>query len=162
MKRKQIEITIETAKRWYEQGNLEMKQLALEAFPELEKRLPKSWGELKEVTGFYVDYGSDIAYAEKVESTNFNRNLFVTQEQAEASVALAQLSQLREAYRKGWIPDWKNTKQEKHCIIFNENETYKTSYVTISRFLSFQNSQTRDLFLENFHKLIEIAKPLLS
>lgn len=162
MKRKQIEITIETAERWYKEGNLEMKQLALEAFPELEKKLPKSWKELKEITGYYIGSDANIFLCERAESIVQNQNLFATRKQAEASIALAQLSQLREAYRKGWIPDWNNKNQEKHCIIFYKNATYSVVYFATSSFLSFQDEETSDLFLENFHELIEIAKPLLS
>lgn len=161
MKKRQIEITIETAKRWYNNRNLEMKQLALEGFPELEeKELPKSWKDLDQINGFWVTRFSTIESICQ-DAENIHQNVFATKEQAKASLALAQLSQLRKVYRKGWIPDWNNKLQEKYCINFSENEIYAVEYFNINRFLSFQDEKTRDLFLENFHKLIEQAKPLM-
>ena len=161
MKKRQIEITIETAKRWYNNGNLEMKQLALEGFPELEeKELPKSWKDLDQINGFWVTRFSTIESICQ-DAENIHQNVFATHKQAEASVALAQLSQLREVYRKGWIPDWTDENQWKYCIEFYAKNTQKANYLKRGKFLSFQDEETRDLFLENFHKLIEQAKTLM-
>lgn len=162
MKKRQIEITIETAKRWYNNGNLEMKQLALEGFPELEKnKLPKSWEELKKINGYWVESDSRTNAVDDCITIPASRNIFATRKQAEASVALAQLSQLREVYRNGWVPYWKDDDQLKYCIEFYINKIHKQTYAITSNFLSFQDEETRDLFLENFRDLIEKAKPLM-
>lgn len=162
MKKRQIEITIETAKRWYNNGNLEMKQLALEGFPELEeKELPKSWKALNEINGWFINSDSEVIIIKKRLCCYANENIFATKKQAEASIALAQLSQLREVYRNGWIPDWKDGNKLKFCIHFAENKISTTNYLVTDCFLSFKDEKTRDLFLENFHKLIEQAKPLM-
>lgn len=122
--------------------------------------LPKTWKELGQVTGWYVDNYSEIDTAD-TDTDDENRNTFATKEQAEASIALAQLSQLREVYRNGWVPDW-TAETDKYVIDFNENTIIKQSFVTYNHFLSFQDTETRDLFLVNFKDLIETAKPLMS
>jgi hypothetical protein len=90
------------------------------------------------------------------------KNVFLTEEQAEASIALAQLSQLRDVYRNGWIPDYTNGFKPKYIISFFSEEINKDMHGCCNNFLSFQDEKTRDLFLENFRDLIEKAKPLLS
>lgn len=90
------------------------------------------------------------------------KNTFATTEQDEASVALAQLSQLREVYRNGWKPDWTDDEEHKYCIEFYQDKIYVDTYTETSHFLSFKDSKTRNLFLKNFKDLIEKAKPLMS
>lgn len=129
-------------------------------FKEIKKEIPKSWKDLKELSGYYVT-------ANKVNSgkdfliKNSNKNIFATEEQAKASIALAQLSQLREVYRNGWVPDWRDNK-EKYVIYMQSEDIRTSSYASMEHFLSFQDAKTRDLFLKNFKDLIEQAKPLMS
>jgi hypothetical protein len=89
------------------------------------------------------------------------RNIFKTEEQAKASLALAQLSQLRDVYRAGWVPDWE-VYNVKWCVFFRGNTINVGSLQNASEFLSFQDKETAELFLENFRDLIEQAKPLMS
>jgi hypothetical protein len=131
-------------------------------FKEIKKQLPKSWEELEEISGYYSNMHSSIIDVEYNEAIHANQNIFATEEQAKASIALAQLSQLREVYRNGWVPDWKNNDEYKFCIEFYGNEINKDYYYGQNNFLSFQDAETRDLFLENFKDLIEQAKPLMS
>ncbi len=128
------------------------------------KKLPKTWKELGAIDGFYITTLSLINRAiSSVYSTNnpTGRNIFKTEEQAKASLALAQLSQLRNVYRAGWVPDWDNF-DNKFCISFNKYVAYIESLQNASEFLSFQDKKTAELFLENFMDLIEQAKPLMS
>ena len=129
-------------------------------FKEVKKELPKTWEELGKIKGHYVSSFSNVCDIDGF-SSNDLKNTFATKEQAEASIALAQLSQLLEVYRKGWVPNWKDG-DYKYCIYFcNDLITKCTNYET-SLFLSFQDEETRDLFLGNFKDLIEQAKPLMS
>lgn len=161
MKKRQIELTIETAERWYNGCDRELKELALQTFPELKKKkLPKSWEELKKITGYIVDNQSHIDPTHVCETIHANKNIFATKEQAEASVALAQLSQLREVYRNGWAPDWSDD-EYKDCIIFVKDKIETSEARNINCFLSFEDPETRDLFLDNFRDLIKKAKPLM-
>lgn len=156
-----LELSQETAKRWYEGTDEELKALALQTYPELgKKKLPITWNGLEQVYGYYVNNDSVISKDGGYIHAR-NRNFFATKEQAEASIALAQLSQLREVYRNGWVPDWSNN-NKKYCIFIIEDAIVKDWFKRSNRFLSFQDEETRDLFLENFRDLIEKAKPLMS
>jgi hypothetical protein len=129
-------------------------------FKEIKNELPKNWKQLKELSGYYVT-GNEVNSGEDFSIRNSNKNIFATEEQAQASIALSQLSQLREVYRNGWVPDWSNNKY-KFCIIIIENGILIDCFKRTNQFLSFQDAETRDLFLENFKDLIEQAKPLMS
>ena len=127
--------------------------------PIKEKELPKTWEELERVEGWYVNGGSDLRSTESA-ANSINKNTFVTKEQAEAAVALAQLSQLREIYRKGWEPNWKED-SFKYVIEKYSGKVVGASYYQLSLFLAFQSREVRDKFLHNFKDLIETASPLL-
>lgn len=159
---REIKISIETAQRWVNGTDEELKGLALQTYPELAKKeLPKSWEELLIIKGYYVDEYSEINKSKLLDKDDCNINIFATKGQAEASIALAQLSQLREVYRNGWVPDYMDG-STKFVIIFKSNKLIKDTQISYTKFLSFQDAKTRDLFLENFRELIEKAKPLMS
>jgi hypothetical protein len=89
------------------------------------------------------------------------RFTYKTKEQARASVALAKLSQLRDVYRQGWEPDW--DKEDYHYFIFFRRNDIRIEQCYDERnFLSFQDRKTSELFVQNFRRLIEEAKPLMS
>jgi hypothetical protein len=128
--------------------------------------LPKRWEDLEYIKGYYVSLTSDVSFWDKEEGEELedaDKILFATKEQAEAAVALAQISQLREVYRQGWEPDWNAIEQEKFILIYTHRGIFECSVaVNIPNFLSFQSPEIRDEFLENFRDLIEKAKPLMS
>ena len=71
-----------------------------------------------------------------------------------------QLVQLRDCYRQGWTPDWKDEKNKFSIeIIDGEITTYWDN--RRSRILSFQSMEVRDEFWNNFKDLIEQAKELI-
>ena len=132
-------------------------------FKEIKKGLPKCWEELEKLQGFYTDSDSNVRYSSTNRTTyNNNRNIFATKQQAEASIALAQLSQLREVYRQGWVPDWSNPNEVKYVFEFSPNGIYINRWYSINTFLSFQSKEIASEFLDNFRDLIEKAKPLMS
>jgi len=163
METRNIKITEETALRWFNGTDNELKELAKMTFPELfKKELPKSWEELGEIKGYYITSDSEIIDIDNIESKSDCANTFATEEQAKASIALAQLSQLKAVYNDGWVADWSEPAKLKHCITFYDNEIYKDILYSTGAFLSFKDAETRDLFLENFKDLILQAKSLLS
>jgi len=129
-------------------------------FKPIQKQLPKSWEELDEIKGWFVNAGSGIEYIQGG-TYRHNRNVFATKEQAEASLALAQLTQLREVYRQGWTPDWKDSSLKYTIEKYGGKIIGDDSYFNRSYFLAFQSEEVRDLFLTNFKDLIEKASPLL-
>jgi hypothetical protein len=130
-------------------------------FKEIKKGLPETWEELIKVEGYYVRTAADVS-AGSGPSIVTNRNLFATQEQAEASVALAQLSQLREVYRQGWTPDWKNAGTKKYVIFYEDCQLKIDYWYTRRYFLSFESAAIAQEFLANFKDLIKKAIPLMS
>ncbi len=127
---------------------------------ELKKELPKSWEELIRIEGYYVGTSGYVCDYQGATSGS-NKNLFATQEQAEAAIAMAQLSQLREVYRQGWKPDWLNLK-DKYCILYSSGKPVVSSFLTMEYLLAFQSKEIAKEFLENFRDLIEKARPLMS
>ena len=157
---REIKISQETASRWYNGTDSELKALALQTYPELAvKELPKKWEELKRVEGYFVYGDSDVEYA-KESVCKINRNIFATKEQAEASIAMAQLSQLMAVYNDSWVADWTDEKC-KFVIYFQKNKFVVSNSIGVYRFMNFKNEETAELFLENFKDLIQTAKPLL-
>lgn len=130
-------------------------------FKKVEKELLKSWGELDNVSGYYVDKNSKVYNCIDHTTANDNRNIFPTREEAEACLALAQLCQLRDRYNDGWKPDWKNDTELKYVIEIFYDNIVKRIYECRYKVLAFKTEELRDKFLENFRDLIEIAKPLL-
>jgi hypothetical protein len=162
METRKIKLTLDTASRWYNGNNKELKELALTTFPELGKKaLPKSWEELEEISGYWVNANKSIELKGGVVES-MNKNTFATREQAEASIALAQLSQLMKVYNDGWVADYeKGNSQDKYIIDFCQGIIRTEYFRNQQRFLSFKDAETRDLFLKNFSDLILTAKPLL-
>lgn len=127
--------------------------------------LPKSWEEFCEnnpikAGEYFINEYSEIIYAaEKHRAANL-KNILPNKETAEAFLALMQLVQLRDCYRQGWTPDWKDGKNKFSIeIIDGEITTYWDN--RRSRILSFQSIEVRDEFLKNFRDLIEEAKELI-
>lgn len=123
--------------------------------------LPKTWEHLNEIEGYFVHSGSTaIVVTSKTRTLLSNRNIFATDEQAQASIALAQLSQLMQVYNNGWVPDW-NTGEYKYTIEFITDNIRIEERLGCSAFLTFKTVELAKTFLENFKDLITIAKPLL-
>lgn len=123
--------------------------------------LPKTWEELESINGWYIDEYSTVTSTLDCEATSAFQNIFATKEQAEASIALAQLSQLIEVYRNGWVPDFTNCNISKYCIVFYENKIRIDTLYSIQHFLAFQSKEIAQEFLNNFSDLILKAQPLL-
>lgn len=161
---KQVELSLETAKEMYNSNIHGLKQFALENYSkeELEaKQLPKTWEKLKKVTGSFITRFSEIEDSIRFDTDENNKNIFATREQAKASIAMAQLSQLMQVYNDGWVPDWKNDQESKYVISFENNKLVRITYWNLNKFLAFKTLEIRDEFFTNFSELILQAKPLL-
>ena len=157
---RQIELSLETAKRWYEQGG-EQKDIALGAFSEKEligDRLPKTWDEYcakQGEVGDKIKASLDIAYM------TINKHIFSDYKQAQAHIALMKLHLLRDEYRQGWKPDWRNVDESKFVIEMVANELSINNYGITRYSLSFQDGERAYEFLTNFRELIEEAGDLI-
>jgi len=130
-------------------------------FKPVVKFLPKTWEELNKIVGTFVMSNS---ITKNVQSPIYchddHKNVFATKEQAEASIALAQLSQLMQVYNNGWVPDWQ-VGDFKYTIEKWQTQLILEKRTSYSSFFAFENEETAKLFLENFKDLITTAKPLL-
>jgi hypothetical protein len=127
--------------------------------------LPKSWEEfcgdnpIKKNEYFIDEYGEITYAAEKHRATNL-KNILPNKETAEAFLALMQLVQLRDCYRQGWKPNWKENTVKQNIICF-EGVLGTDWSINVQYVLSFQSKEIRNEFLENFKDLIEQAKELI-
>ena len=160
METRTIEISLDTAKRWYEQGG-ELRDLAIVAFGDkmlIGDRLPKTWDE------YCIKHGED---GDKIKASlntaymTINRYVFSDCKQAQAHIAKMKLHLLRDDYRNGWKPDWKDSEHKKYVIQSSEGEYYVDDYYNISTFLAFQDEKHAKEFLTNFRDLIEQAGDLI-
>ena len=143
-------------------NNEELQAFAKELYPELgKKQLPKRWEDLPEIDGWYFDKYCHIDNVFSFTAKNTNKNTFATKEQAEAAIAMAQLSQLMKVYNDGWEADWSDYSQLKYCIGFERENLEIDNWIDYRHFLAFKDEETAELFLENFTELIKQAKPLL-
>lgn len=171
--KKQVFLSLETAKEMYKSSDKAIKQFALDNFTkeELEaKELPKTWEELRMIKGYFIH--SDVSKVSSyVNTTLFDKNkykykwknIFPTKELAEASLALAQLLQLRDVYNGDWKVDLNNKPNEERFIIYNNYNhiACACSHNGSNYILSFKDINIRNQFFNNFTELLETALPLL-
>ena len=153
METRYIKLSLDTAKRWYEQGG-ELKDMALGVFTleELGEKLPITFDEY---LGICKKWGI------KVDADDcMDRNPQIE--------ALKKLILLRDFYNNSWKPDWDNIIEDKFCIKKDyDRETKTLSFDVViafspSTFLTFNNSEYAHEFLTNFRELIESAGDLIS
>lgn len=160
METRQIELPLDTAKRWYEQGG-ELKEMALGAFSEKEligDGLPKTWDEYCAKHG---DMGVIIKASLGTAYVALNKHVFSDYKQAQAHITKMKLHLLRDEYRQGWLPEWMDYEQDKYVIQKFIDEYVIRLYNTTSYFLSFQDDERANEFLTNFRELIEEAGDLI-
>ena len=159
METRQIELPLETAKRWYEQGG-ELKEMALGAFSEKEligDGLPKTWDEYCAKHG---DMGVIIKASLGTAYVALNKHIFSDYKQTQAYIAKMKLHLLRDEYRQGWKPNY-NIRQDKYTIIYSNNWGLTVGIYQTPRFLSFKSREIAEEFLTNFREFIEQAGDLI-
>ena len=159
METRLIEISLDTAKRWYEQGG-ELRDMALGAFDAkelIDYRLPKTWEEYRKMKG---DEGVKANAALSFAYTSIN-SAFPDYHDTQKHIALMKLHLLRDEYRQGWKPDWRNVDESKFVIEMVANELSINNYGITRHSLSFQDEKRAEEFLTNFRGLIEEAGDLI-
>ena len=125
--------------------------------------LPKNWGDLssEDVQGYWINEDCCIrdTCPDEVDHDE-DRNIYATREQAEASIALAMLSQLVKKYNESEpLPEYKygiETEFFGKEFKVNALAPYEADW-----FLSFNSKELAEHFLENHKELLEKAKPLM-
>lgn len=128
--------------------------------------LPKTWEEYCKQNPivdweYFINERSEIDEIRKRERNPLtDMSTIQLREMAIAFRALMQLIHLRDCYRQGWTPDWKDNRNKFTIgIIDGEITTYWDN--RRSRVLSFQSIKVMNEFLKNFRELIEQAKELI-
>ena len=152
METRLIRISLDTAKRWYEQGG-ELKDMALVAFTleELGEKLPSTFDEYLERCA---------KWGIKVDAEDYtDRNPQIE--------ALKKLILLRNFYNNGWKPDWSDYLVSKYAIkrTYNREEGICLPIVSYTcdpqSFLVFNSNENANEFFDNFRDLIEQAGDLI-
>lgn len=126
-------------------------------FKELEKKLPRSWKELELVGGYYINPYAEIIVYNGASPKDSLRDVWPTEEEAKAALALSQLLQLRNAWG-GWNRTCERQKSEGYSIMLSD-----VGGDNVSCFLfTFENEGIRRDFQRTFKDLLEEAKPLLT
>lgn len=166
-----ITLTPEKAKEFYNKGG-EFKDLALSAYTEeelLEIMLPKTWEEFcknykVQKDEYFISSNSTIeGVLSKIRLPCKDSNLLPNRQAAESHLALIKLHQLRDCYRQGWKPDWKDDSTPKYCIycVNKEQKFAIDRFYERREFLSFQSRKLAEEFLNNFRELILQAGDLI-
>lgn len=152
METRQINLPLDTARRWYEQGG-ELKDMALGVYTleELGYSLPKTFEEFLGVLERW-----NIAVPEQLYNDAIPK-----------IAAVKKLILLRNFYNNHWNPEWGDLMDDKYAIdIDYDTNTGKFVYSVMRVykpyfFLVFNNRKYAEEFLENFRELIEQAGDLI-
>jgi hypothetical protein len=125
METRQVTLSLDAAKEWYNKGG-ELKEVALRAFSEDELNpspLVRSWKEaFRGINGFFVMNDASIQRTNATSSSDDHHNVYRTEAQAKSALAFAQLSHIVADANGDWEADWKDMSQNKHSIDCEENE----------------------------------------
>ena len=134
-------------------------------FEDPSSNLPETWEEFCKLYPVkeeerYIGKNSTITFKGEDRCVYSDRNMLPSIEAASAHLALMQLHQLRDCYRQGWIPNWKDLKF-KYCIYYVEDDYKICQSMTNNHFLSFQSRELAEKFLKNFKDMVIQAKDLI-
>ena len=135
-------------------------------FEDIKPQFPKTWEEFCEQNAIkrsecYLDTSSCIVDMwDGKRDISSDRNVLPSKQATEAHLALMQLHQLRDCYREGWEPDWNND-CNKYIIVKNRDKYVVFGGNWTNQFLSFQDRERAEEFLNNFRELIEQAGDLI-
>ena len=160
---KQVTLSEELAKQMIASGIEELKALALENYPNLQKsKYPMKREELGgKIIGYYISSHNEISRTCHYKNEHQSHNLYPTEELAKAAQVLPLLLQLRNAWWKadGWdietAETWFGISNYKEGIRIISDLSY------FNPPFSFKDYKTAQLFLDTFRVELEIAKPLL-
>ena len=134
-------------------------------FEDILPELPETWEEFCELypqmnKECYIAIDSNIICCGGRRVADTDKNMLTSRKDAEAHLAYIQLHRLRDCYRQGWVPNWKNGKI-KYCICLYDNKLKTIQIVERNHFLTFQSMELAEKFLSNFKNLIKQADDLI-
>ena len=168
METKEIKIQINVPEGKILVGTKVENGVIIPIFKDKEAEFSKTWEEWctknKRTNFVYINNSSEVKTNIAILNQSIcpvsDKNLIISESRAKAFLALMQLINLRDEYRQGWEPDWKDG-SDKHIITCFKTVIKCDACMGYNSILSFQSEKIRDKFLENFTELIEQAKELL-
>ena len=123
----------------------------------------EKWEDLSAVNGYYVTEMSSVCSIDGDVVERHTQNVFATKGYAEASVAVAQLTQLiaQPCVNGDWKPDWNDEYQSKWCIEYYSGGLDVDDYELNAHFLAFKDKPTAEKFLDMYKDYIIKAAPIL-
>ncbi len=125
------------------------------------------WGEGELLDGYRLNKECCPLFVKKCERNNANRNIFATKKQAEASLALAMLTQQVKDANGDWEPNWTHNfsagtgdYQWVIELTYYCPEGKVIQEIVGPRLLAFQTKKIAEEFLECNRDLIKEALPL--
>lgn len=114
--------------------------------------------EKSPVSGYYIDFFSNIGYVVNKQYTREDYNIFATEKQAKSALAMARISQIMANDERfgGVVSDeeWEVESVSKYCVSRRENKIVKENFLITYHFLAFHTAEQRDLFLEEDEDLV--------
>jgi hypothetical protein len=127
----------------------------------IENKIFFSWDKLAKINGCYTSSCSNvIEVGRDCEASSSNRNIYPTWGYAQASLAQAQLLQLREAVNEGWAANWSDTSQPKYSILINTHGDYQVNRQYSQTLLNFKTKEMAEAVLVNNRDLLNQYKLL--
>ena len=125
------------------------------------KPVTKRWRDRKNnlISGYYLKGGDVYSFNDYFHNWSGHHDVFATEKQARASLAMARISQIMANDERfgGPITDeeWNNSTMKKYCIIRFSNKPTSDIYNYLYHFLAFHTREQRDLFLEENEDLVK-------
>jgi hypothetical protein len=167
---KNVKLSLEVARKMYASNDESVKAFALENYSKEELEKPKRPNTVIGMPAQKVFYVSTHSYVGNVDTSDktcgLDINLWNTEAEAEACLALAQLTRLRDAWNEQplheWC-DWNTANLKKHSVVLESNRIVVFGSTYVSRPLTFKSEKLAHEFISDpeIRKLIEQAKPLL-
>jgi hypothetical protein len=160
MDERNVKISIETARKWYNSEDDSLKGIALQAFSEeeLSETEVKVWDDLLKLKnksrGAWIGDSSFLHCNCRI-MENTDKNIFVDSKHAKSALAMAQISQLMPYYGgritdEEWLDD-----NLKYVLRRNANVIEMILYAKVYHFLAFHTEEQRDEFLKNNEQLVK-------
>jgi hypothetical protein len=152
-----LQITLDIAKEWYNGEDEKLKKMAIIAFPELGASI-ETYQDLIDndvkLVGYFIDGDSEICNITDT-ACEMNQNIFCSRAEAESSLAKSKISQLMISYGgKITYAEWASKNVFKYTIERSMTDLYSATRTYQYSFLAFHTPRQRDLFLKKNEELV--------
>ena len=164
MEERNIKVSLDTAKEWYNGSDETLKKLALQVYKEeeLNKEEVKVWEDLVNneleipTNSCLIGSGSELTKMCIGTFENTDKNIFIDERHAKSALAMSQISQLMSFYGGAITKEeWSNSKTDKYVIMRTGNDVIANSYSCQYQFLAFHTMEQRDDFMRYNERLVK-------